>query len=280
MQSQCGREGAYCVSGFQRSASPGRIAWLGLAAGCVLLIGGAAAAVQPRPVSQPSPVTMVQPTTITAEAIPDFYRPDRPAPTATVARPRRLARAIERTVPAFTVEQSDLGCLTAAIYYEAASEPDEGQVAVGQVVINRTRQAGYPKSVCGVVYQGSARRTGCQFTFTCDGSLYRTPSRAGWARAEAAARRVLGGTETSSVGTATHYHASYVSPYWAPGLTRLGQIGAHIFYRGGARAPGRFLSLGLGREPRPKRPSSSSKVRPRQAPVFSPWGLEIGRPAV
>ncbi|MDO9338857.1 MAG: cell wall hydrolase [Caulobacter sp.] len=122
-------------------------------------------------------------------------------------------------------------CLTQAIYYEAAVEPLAGQQAVAQTVLNRVRHPGYPKSVCGVVYQGALRKTGCQFSFTCDGSLAREPNPTIWARAERLAIQALGGYVEKSVGTATHYHADYVSPYWAPTLYKITQIGRHIFYR-------------------------------------------------
>ncbi|MBI1407206.1 MAG: cell wall hydrolase [Caulobacter sp.] len=122
-------------------------------------------------------------------------------------------------------------CLTQAIYYEAALEPLEGQQAVAQTVLNRVRHPAYPKSVCGVVYQGSLRLTGCQFSFTCDGSLAREPNPVIWARAEGVAKRALAGFVLPSVGTATHYHADYVAPYWAPTLYRITTIGRHIFYR-------------------------------------------------
>ena len=82
-------------------------------------------------------------------------------------------------------------CLAKAVYYEAASEPDQGQAAVAQTVLNRVRDPGFPKSVCGVVFQGSGLPTGCQFSFTCDGSLSRQPSASGWARAMAVAKRAL-----------------------------------------------------------------------------------------
>lgn len=124
-----------------------------------------------------------------------------------------------------------LTCLTQAVYYEAAREPLAGQEAVAQVVLNRLRHPAYPKSVCGVVYQGSARMTGCQFTFTCDGALARPPEPGLWAQARSVAQRALSGYVAAGVGSATHYHAVYVSPYWAPTLVKMAQIGAHIFYR-------------------------------------------------
>lgn len=122
-------------------------------------------------------------------------------------------------------------CLAEAVYYEAAREPEVGQEAVAQVVLNRLRHPAYPKSVCGVVYQGSARATGCQFTFTCDGSLRYKPMAALWSRAKVVAERALNGYVDKTVGSATHYHAQYVAPYWAPTLVKMTQVGQHIFYR-------------------------------------------------
>jgi spore germination cell wall hydrolase CwlJ-like protein len=126
---------------------------------------------------------------------------------------------------------SALTCLTQAVYYEAASEPLTGRRAVAQVVLNRMRHPAYPKSVCGVVYQGWERNTGCQFSFTCDGSLLRRGGGALWKEAQNVARAALSGYVEPSVGTATHYHADYVLPKWAFNLGKIQQIGAHIFYR-------------------------------------------------
>jgi hypothetical protein len=142
-------------------------------------------------------------------------------------------------------------CLTAAIYYEAASEPDAGQQAVAQVVLNRVAHSAYPNTVCGVVYQGSERATGCQFSFTCDGSLARKPSRMFWNRAQAVARAALAGSVFASAGLATHYHTVQVHPYWADSLNYLKTIGAHRFYafRGGAGQPGAFRYAYFGGEP-------------------------------
>ena len=143
-----------------------------------------------------------------------------------------------------------LRCLTQAIYYEAAREPLEGQRAVAQVVLNRVRHPAYPDSVCGVVFQGSARRTGCQFSFTCDGSLMWAPEPGLWRRAEKVAREALDGFVETGVGPATHYHADYVAPYWAPTLVKLTKVGAHIFYRwtGPMGEPPAFTSRYAGGE--------------------------------
>jgi cell wall hydrolase len=124
-----------------------------------------------------------------------------------------------------------LHCMTQAIYYEAAREPVRGQQAVAQVVLNRVRHPAYPKSICGVVYQGAARDTGCQFTFTCDGALRWAPQAALWRQAQDVAKRALAGFVDKDVGSATHYHAAYVVPYWAPTLVKMTQVGQHIFYR-------------------------------------------------
>ena len=124
-----------------------------------------------------------------------------------------------------------LDCLNQAIYYEAASESVDGQRAVAQVVLNRVRHPAYPASVCGVVYQGSERTTGCQFSFTCDGSLRRIPAASLWQRARKLAGEALAGKVFGPVGHATYYHADYVVPYWADSLDKEIQIGRHIFYR-------------------------------------------------
>lgn len=122
-------------------------------------------------------------------------------------------------------------CLQMAIYYEAASESDAGQKAVAQVVLNRVSHPSYPNTVCGVVFQGSERSTGCQFSFTCDGSLARRPAAMWWDRAGRVARQALAGAVYAPVGLATHYHTVAIHPYWADSLYKVTTIGAHIFYR-------------------------------------------------
>ena len=144
-----------------------------------------------------------------------------------------------------------LECLTAAIYYEAAVEPTDGQRAVAQVVLNRVRHPAYPSTVCGVVFEGARRITGCQFSFTCDGSLRRAPMAVYWERARSVAEAALNGYVYAPVGWATHYHANYVVPYWSSSLVKAANVGSHIFYRwrgGWGRAPA-FLSRYAGVEP-------------------------------
>jgi spore germination cell wall hydrolase CwlJ-like protein len=142
-------------------------------------------------------------------------------------------------------------CLASAIYYEAGSQDDNGERAVAQVVLNRVRHPAFPASVCGVVYQGSTRPTGCQFTFTCDGSMYRQPDADGWKRAYRVAEAALSGYVYAPVGFATHYHANYVVPYWASTLAKNAVVGAHIFYRwaGGWGQPAAFVKAYAGTEP-------------------------------
>ena len=133
-------------------------------------------------------------------------------------------------------------CMTAAIYYEAGFESLEGKRAVGQVIINRLRNPLFPKTVCGVVFQGSDRTSGCQFTFTCDGALARKPDEEAWESARKVAIAALHGYVMKKVGNATHYHADYVAPYWSPSLVKVAVVGQHIFYRwtGGLGLPPAF----------------------------------------
>lgn len=167
-----------------------------------------------------------------------------------------------------------LQCLTSAIYYEAGLEPDAGQRAVAQVVLNRVRHPSYPGTVCGVIFQGSERRTGCQFSYTCDGSLRRTPSKFHWNRAKKVAALALSGKIASPVGTATHYHTTEIYPYWAPSLRFLGTIGAHRFYswKGSAGKAGAFSRNYRGGEPLPA--PKPRKYNPTPASSLDPITLE------
>ncbi|MEE4201849.1 cell wall hydrolase [Erythrobacter sp.] len=144
-----------------------------------------------------------------------------------------------------------LDCLAQAVWYEAASESEGGQRAVAQVVLNRVAHPSWPASICGVVYQGASRRTGCQFTFTCDGSLARAPGGASWARARRIAGEALAGSVYANVGLATHYHTLWVDPAWSRGLDVVGTIGAHRFYRnrGAGGLPSAFSTAYRGIEP-------------------------------
>ena len=144
-------------------------------------------------------------------------------------------------------------CLTAAIYYEAASETDNGMRGVAQTVLNRVRHPSFPGSVCGVVFQGSQRAGVCQFTFACDGAMARAPSAGGWARASRIAAEALAGKVFPSVGLATHYHTQAIWPRWGKSLVMTNIVGAHIFHRWRGRwgTPDAFRAPYAGREPVP-----------------------------
>lgn len=195
--------------------------------------------------------------------------------------PRYLPPALVGEAPEAAAQ-----CLALAITYEAGFEPLAGQEAVAQVILNRVRHKAWPDTACGVVWQGSQRRTGCQFTFTCDGSLRRVRSPAAMAAAQAVAVRVLAGQSIDHVRGATHYHADYVAPYWAPSLTRVRQIAAHIFYRtpgAAVRSNGAPIIVPLAADysatASPPPPAASAAATPD--PVirngeFAPWGLTLG----
>ena len=122
-------------------------------------------------------------------------------------------------------------CLAAAVYYEAGDDA-VGEQAVAQVIINRTRHPAFPKTICGVVFQGSERSTGCQFTFTCDGAMLRySPTAAAWERARYIARAALSGAVYKPVGHATHYHTDWVVPYWSASLEKITEVHTHLFFR-------------------------------------------------
>ena len=144
-------------------------------------------------------------------------------------------------------------CLTAALYYEAASESDDGMRGVAQVVLNRVRHPSFPGSVCGVVFQGSQRAIVCQFTFACDGAMARQPSRANWSRASRIAAEALAGRTFPAVGLATHYHTQAIWPSWGRSLVMTNIVGAHIFHRWRGRygTPAAFSRPYSGHEPPP-----------------------------
>jgi hypothetical protein len=122
-------------------------------------------------------------------------------------------------------------CLAEAIYFESRSEPEDGQAAVAQVVLNRVRSGIYPTTVCGVVYQDRNRPFACQFTFACEGKSLRIEEPGPWAVATRIATEVVSGQNyNAKVGEAVNYHANYVSPFWVGYLRKVDRIGAHIFY--------------------------------------------------
>ncbi|WP_022682978.1 cell wall hydrolase [Sphingobium bisphenolivorans] len=167
-------------------------------------------------------------------------------PVEVFALEREQARAFNAAIPfsrlpnpaarpfIFAGSETDLAraidCLAAAQLYEAGDDAI-GERAVAQVVLNRVRHPAFPKTVCGVVFQGQERATGCQFTFTCDGALGRTPTQVAWERAREIARSALAGKVFKPVGYATHYHTDWVVPYWSGSLDKITAVGTHLFFR-------------------------------------------------
>lgn len=164
-----------------------------------------------------------------------------------------------------------LECLTTAIYYEAANEPDDGQRAVAQVILNRVRHPTFPATVCGVVYQGS-EKAGCQFSFACDGAMARIPARAAWQRAARVAATALAGAVFAPVGMATHYHTYAVTPTWNRSLVMTGVFGAHFFHRwkGYWGTGAAFHQIYAGGEPYPGPNPRALPVTPVAVPLPVP----------
>jgi spore germination cell wall hydrolase CwlJ-like protein len=128
----------------------------------------------------------------------------------------------------------DLDCLTQAVYYEARGESAQGQAAVAQVVLNRVRHPAFPKTICGVVFQGAGmRKTDCQFSFVCDGSMRANRDVYAWDKAQHVAARALSGVTVAGIGGATHFHASRLTDQWGDGLVKVAQVGLHVFYKFG-----------------------------------------------
>ncbi len=210
-----------------------------------------------------------------------------------VAPPVQTSPGVAYAVAPFVLSIGDpmrdraLDCLTAAVYYEAASEPRTGQEAVAQVVLNRLRHPAFPKSVCGVIYDGVGTASTCQFTFACDGSTSRRPVARLWETAREVAAAALSGHVAYQVGTATHYHAAWVSPYWRASLVSVGRIGHHLFYSmPGARGLASALTGRYNENERAAPPTvrsgvvqQASAARPErpgdQSVDFTVWGLKM-----
>ncbi|MCG6116568.1 MAG: cell wall hydrolase, partial [Mesorhizobium sp.] len=135
-------------------------------------------------------------------------------------------------LPAASFGAAEQKCLATGIYFEARGESEDGQAAVAQVILNRVRNPTYPDTICGVVYQNRTWRNRCQFSFACDGRPDRITNKRAYERAERIAMEVTTGqTWLSDVGSATHYHATYVRPRWARTMEKVDKIGLHVFYR-------------------------------------------------
>ncbi len=188
------------------------------------------------------------------------------APLARTKKPFEVAQSINAALPfdqepiraaaPFVTSSNEVElsraelCLTQAVYYEAGFEPLPGRRAVAQVILNRVRHPAYPRSICAVVHQRSSRNI-CQFTFVCDGSLHNPPSPVAWTQAREIAAAALAGYVEETVGLATHYHADYVAPNWAPLLAKVIRIGEHIFYRWPAASGRSFSGAYIGEPEEP-----------------------------
>lgn len=273
--------------------------WRGRELACAAMLLATASCIDARAAELPSALAAA-----TAGALPSAPQPE-PMVLREVA-PTEAAR-INATIP-FSAEANpraaslvfraagpgdqlrSLQCLAEAIYYEARSESEDGQRAVAQVVLNRVRHPAYPGSVCGVVYQGPLRAGGgCQFTFTCDGSLASAPGGPGWDRARRLAAEALAGYVHAPVGLATNYHTHQVLPDWAFRLAKATIIGNHIFYRmpGAWGASSAFSQAYRGREPSPAtvmasrlpinlgRPATATLAPPVNLASFAPPSLPV-----
>ena len=153
-------------------------------------------------------------------------------PAAKIEETFKLKRGDKQKVVAQRrLRLAEENCLARAIYFEARSESELGQLAVAKVILNRTKNPDYPKTICGVVYQGSGRRNSCQFSFACDGLADDVRQPAAWTRSKKVAQMAIEGDhKVRVIGAATNYHADYVRPKWAKNMKRLIKIGRHIFY--------------------------------------------------
>lgn len=180
---------------------------------------------------------------------------------AVLRGPSAAPEVAPRTFSEQAVNVREHNCLSQAIYYEARGETQRGQVAVAEVVMNRVRSPAYPNTICEVVYQGSTRSTGCQFTFTCDGSLRDRPRGRAWERAQRTATAMMLGYHRPITQNATHYHTHAVNPVWNSGLVETTNIGSHVFYRFPNRAERATYQEALAR----RRASSRGYIVPRAA---------------
>ncbi len=124
-----------------------------------------------------------------------------------------------------------MSCLAEALYFEARGEPIKGQLAVGEVILNRVEDARYPSSICKVINQGTGRRFACQFTYTCDGKLETVHERQPYEMALKIAKILMTTHDRKLTRGSTHYHSNYVNPRWSKKFERIAKFGRHIFYR-------------------------------------------------
>jgi len=156
-------------------------------------------------------------------------------PVVTVSRvvpPASLKEAMSMTEGRVAqISRDEARCLSQAVYFEARSEPLEGQLAVAQVVLNRVESPYWPNTICGVVFQNERMRHRCQFSFACDGLTDSPYNRRAWRTAETIAAVALHDLWDDVTDGATHYHADYVQPDWRKMMHPTVAYGRHQFYR-------------------------------------------------
>lgn len=131
--------------------------------------------------------------------------------------------------------QASWQCLAEAVYFEARSETERAQRAVAEVILNRVDSRRFPDTVCDVINQGAHKKHRCQFSYNCDGVPESIREPRAWSRAMKIAKEMVVAETRPLTRGATHYHASYVRPFWSRQLTRTARYGSHIFYREGTR---------------------------------------------
>lgn len=178
-------------------------------------------------VRPPSPVPAVEPLELDASNPDEARKLNAAIPFSTAPNP--AAKPFHFIGDSTALDRAT-DCMAAAMLYEAGDNP-LGERAVGQVVLNRLRHPAFPKTVCGVVFQGQERTTGCQFTFTCDGALGRQPSSLAWERARMLASGMLAGDVFKPIGYSTHYHTDWVMPFWSGSLDKVAAVDTHLFFR-------------------------------------------------
>jgi spore germination cell wall hydrolase CwlJ-like protein len=150
---------------------------------------------------------------------------------ARTAQKSEAGAAKNKVIVQRRLQLAEENCLARAVYFEARSESELGQLAVAKVILNRVKDPEYPNTICGVVYQGSGRRNSCQFSFACDGLPDDVMNVSAWANSKRIAQKAIAGdTSVAAIGSATNYHADYVKPRWARTMKRLIKIGHHVFY--------------------------------------------------
>ena len=168
------------------------------------------------------------------DKLEQIFRVKRNAVSSVAGSASSASPADQKVIAERRLQNAEMECLARAVYFEARSETELGQLAVAKVILNRVKDPGYPKTICGVVYQGSGSRNSCQFSFACDGLPDDVKSATAWANAKRIAQKAIGGDASlAAIGNATNYHADYVRPAWARTMRRLIQIGHHVFYQEG-----------------------------------------------